>query len=101
MYAIIHLVLIGSVLANTAHHRKEKNQEKLSQDRDAFDNALLMEGDDEFDDDDWHPDELEESVRMARFEKLAKKMDENSNGFVEKNRAGALDVTRPSKYGRT
>lgn len=60
--------------------------------RDDFDEKLLWGGEDEEDEDypdddpfdDWHPDELEEHIRNERFEKLVKKMDENSDGFVDK-----------------
>ena len=92
-----YLSLIASssllISANRIHKKFEEKKEAIEKDRDDFDEDLLWRGkdlDDEDDDyededyDDWHPDELDADVRKARFEKLVKKMDENSDGFVDK-----------------
>lgn len=64
----------------------------VDDERDVLDEKLLWGGEDDDDEDypdddpfdDWHPDELEEHVRVERFSKLIKKMDENSDSFVDR-----------------
>jgi len=55
-----------------------------------FDRDILFgDGDDDDEDDDgmddWHPDQLDEQERKNRFTHLAKKMDENTDGFVSRS----------------
>lgn len=90
------LTIGGSVLlAAVVAARGVDKKAEIEKNRDDFDEKLLWGGEDEDEDDDypnedpfnedeWHPDELEESVRNQRFARLVKKMDENSDNFVDK-----------------
>ena len=84
--------------ARGTHQNHDLKKEQIKENRDDFDEKLLWGGedmdedeedDDEYPnedpfDDEWHPDELDEDVRNKRFSRLVHKMDENSDGFVDK-----------------
>lgn len=90
---LILFLSTSTLLANRIHKKFEDKKAEIEKDRDEFDEDLLWRGkdlddeDDDYDDedyDDWHPDELDPDVRKERFGKLIKKMDENNDGFVDK-----------------
>lgn len=94
----VSTVLFTSLAYSRVHQNHDTKKEAIEKNRDDFDEKLLWGGedmdededegdypnDDVFGDDEWHPDELDEEVRNNRFSRLVHKMDENTDGFVDK-----------------
>lgn len=73
------------LLATTtlANRLSKMHEDKMQEDAMGFDEDILNFDEDEFDEE-WHPDELDEETRNARFEKLIHRMDSNNDKFIDK-----------------
>jgi len=89
---ILIFCLLALAVCTSGNTHQKRHEDKHAQMKDAgkdFDRDILFgDGDDDDDDDDgmddWHPDQLDEQERKNRFTHLAKKMDENTDGFVSR-----------------
>lgn len=87
LFCLVALCVSANRHADSHNDKHAKMKDAAEDfDRDILEMGGEFEDDGEDDDDDeWHPDELDEQERKNRFTHLAKKMDENSDGFVSKS----------------